>query len=72
MVAPERLVVRVKRNPMPLPPAATRFRDPRGGTTGASGVRETPSPTATLAAATLPSESVSRTTSVTSGLVPAV
>ena len=69
---PEALVVRVKVNPLPLPPLAVKVSIPRGGTTGAAGDSVTPAPTATLAVALPPRASTTWTTSVTEGVGPAV
>ena len=57
---------------MPLPPVAPKAWAPRGGRAAVTGATTTPAPTATWAVAALPSESTTRTWSVTPPVAPAV
>jgi len=72
IVAPEASVASDQMKPLPLPPEAPKMRLPLGGTLAVAGEIETPGPTATSRVATLPTESVTCTTSVTLPVGPAV
>src|SRR5215471_12449915 len=72
MLPPEALVLSANRKLLPLPPEAVKPTLPRGATLTDGGLMVTAAPTATLAVALLPSESTTRTTSVTLPVAPAV
>ena len=69
---PEPFVVRVYVKPVPLPPDALKLRAPRGATVVVAGLMLTPAPTAIVAVALFPRESVTLMTSVVLAVDPAV
>jgi hypothetical protein len=72
MVPPDGLVGSVQAYGGPLPPLALKVWLPRGATLAVAGAMEMPAPTVTLRVVVLPSESVTRTTSMTPPVAPAV
>ncbi len=68
---PDPFVVSVYVNPVPLPPLAVKLREARGAAVAVVGEIVTPAPTAMVALALFPSESVARTTSVVLAVAPA-
>jgi hypothetical protein len=72
IVPPDGALAIVQVQPVPLPPEAVKVTAPPCATSASAGATTTLGPTAIDAVASLPSESVTRTTSVTPPVAPAV